>query len=433
MSDGRFIELKELVFAGMKNKFNVVDNLILDRINLELEMIKNSNSVEYYLILEKIIGICNKHDFLRTPARNTSGNSLVNYCLDISKLNPLEYDLSIYRFLNPLFEGSRKPNIDLDISFDKQQDFYNYSKYELQQCGYNIFKVAFQNETISSKVDFEKVVINELNYNVSRFTYIISSNDNIFPFNFYSKDGVDFLLEADLSWLNQRATIYNFDIINNNGINKIKETYCLSKCKTHPYNLSLNLPEVFDLFCNGETEKLFQFDSDGIRHILKTLHPTDIRELSIISALYTPKGLDSLMNLTERKIFGYDDEFKSDNRVTQILSPTYGVIAYQDTFLQLVNTVSGIEMAKADFYRREITKNIDKKARDEFRNNFKTGCFRNSDLSEIETDKLLCYLIDSISYALPMSHVIGYSITAYWGAFLKVHHKNEYDFVHCVR
>jgi DNA polymerase-3 subunit alpha len=434
MSKDKFSILKDLALKGLKNKLNIVDDAILDRLTLELDMIKNANSVDYYLTIEKIVEVCNRKNILRSVGRNTSGNSLINYCLDITKINPIEYDLSIYRFLNPICESTIKPDIDLEVSRDSPQDFYNLVKFELIESGYKIFKIACPKSKAKISNNFEELLFNGIEYIIVPFKYFVSCSDFTPQDNYIVKNEIEILINSDFAPLNQNANGYEFDIININYLVNIKKTSLLSKCPIHPYDIPLNLPEVFDIFSNGETHQIPYFDSEGMRCKLKEWSPRDIRELALISALYVPvqRGLDLLEEIVARKMFGYDDQFSSDSRVAQILSPTYGVIAYQDTFSQIINKVAGIELSKAELYRRAIRKNTNKREIEEFRANFLLGCIKCSDLNESEANKLLVQLIDSLSYALPMSHVLSNSITAYWSAYLKLYHRSEFDLVHNV-
>ena len=358
-----FSLLKKLVYQGLAKKIDNATDLFLDRLSLELDSIQKSNNSEYFLLSANIADVCNNLGFLRSPGRGSSASSLVNYCLDITKINPLEEDLIFERFFN--LSRTRVADIDIDIA---------------QGCTDNLF------------IELKRRLPNcDINQELSQ---INGSQFDIFERPFLSI------------------------------LNRISKQL---KSEFHPYNIDLTDSAVFDFIIENDLSNIFLLENNSFAKVVKNFEPESISDLSIMNSLFLPKSLKEIDKITQNKLCGYDMEFRNDNRVNILLEETYGMIVYQETFMHLANQIAGMDMNLADIYRRVFVKNNDAEKIKQFENDFKKGCIDNSNLSGLEIEKLMAMILKSAPISFNKSYAISYTIFAYWGAYYKTHFRKEFD------
>ncbi len=422
MVDANLKILEKKVFHGAIQKLHHLDDLIKDRLYYELNTIKELNIAEYFLICSKIIDICNKNGYLRSFGRGSAPGSLVNYCLDITKINPLQYDLVFQRFLNP--QVSTNVNIVIDIPEGRRQDIIEELAIELSD--YEIAELLYHPDADIDRT-FKLAKFNNTEYSIHPCCTIISKCFNDIELEQTKiNDRYYFVVDNYKEQVN-KIDRSRFDILEFEYLKRLEEISRRLGNKCHPYNINLNDPDVFELFCSGETTNIFQYNTISVIKILKDFQPSTIHDLSIINALFRPWGMEYLPKIMHNKLNGYNSTFFRDERVNELLKETYGIIVYQETFMHLANKIAGMEMNLADTYRRFLKENKDVAKIKQFTKEFKKGCLNNSNLSVLEINKLTNMVLKSIPYAFIKSHSLSYSIIGYWGAYYKEHFRECFD------
>ncbi len=230
--------LKSLVYNGAQSKQLQISDVVLDRLNYELSTIEKLNLVEYFLIYSKIIEICNSHNILRSYGRGSACGSLVNYCLDITKINPLLEGLIFERFLNS--DISEFADIDIDIPFGYQKMIIKKLKTVLPE--YFIHNVAILPS--SNSLAYEQIIIDGNPYKKHPCGIIISSTKMPLQETEYNSTAFYFTdhYSDDLKILNPSK----FDILELDYLNKLDLLVNLIGDEYHPYKIPLTDKKVFD-------------------------------------------------------------------------------------------------------------------------------------------------------------------------------------------
>jgi len=408
--------LRKLVFDGAKSKKIEINDVVLDRLNYELSVIEKLNVIEYFIIYSKIVEICNKQDLLRSYGRGSACGSLVNYCLDITKLNPLEHGLIFERFLIPLI--STFVDIDIDIPSGYQEWVVEKLKIELPT--HFIYFLATLPSTINeSRKD---LIINDVAYKKHACGVIITSDKK--PDSIATYDDTDYYYSLDIK--NDPLIDHSkFDILELEYLNKLDLIVKTIGNKYHPYNLPLNDKKVFDFFKKGDLSNIFQFNYT--QSIFSKFRPDSINDLTIINAMFRPGPIANIPHLIHNKQNGYRNRFPSDIRVHNILDETYGLLVYQETLYRLLNEISGFSFSEADIFKRKLTKTKDPEEIAQLKTKFVLGCRANSSLNVKEIEQLAQLILGQILFSFQKSHSLSYSIIAYWGAYYKTHFEKEFE------
>ena len=402
-----------MVFEGAREKQLEMNDRVFDQIEYELRIIDELGFTEYFLIYEKIIQVCNREGYLRSYGRGSACSSLVNFCLDITKINPLEEGLIFERFINPTL--TKSVDIDIDIPVGSQRRVIQRLKKELP--GYYINQLAYIPERYVEW--YKKLLVNEKEYLVHPCAVIISKEKLKLPewkekqMNYYVIDDY----KRDIEIINP----IRFDVLELDYLNRLNEITKLVGAENHPYKIDLNDKKTFDFFINGDLTGIFQFGSVGCRKILKEFEPRSINDLAIINAMYRPGLIDFIPELLNRKKYGFENEFSKDERVLEVLNPTYGILIYQETFMHLVHAIAGFTYTEADYYRKILCRNKDEIKINDFRNRLLRGCRTYSKLNETQINKLESLILKMMPYSFNKSHSLSYSILGYWGAYYKAH------------
>jgi DNA polymerase-3 subunit alpha len=408
--------LKRLVYDGAVKKSIVASDVFLDRINYELSIIQDLGFIDYFILYSRIIEICNKLNILRTYGRGSAANSLVNYCLDITKIDPLEENLVFERFILP--GQSKLPDIDIDIPKGSQKQVIESLVKKYPE--YEAYCIAF---SPIHNLQYEDVVHQSNTYKKHPSGIVITKekiNNNLFLYSgeqFYLAENTsaDYFYQrkidlVELEYLNRLQLI----------VNEIGDDY-------HPYKLPLNDVEVFEFMTSGDLKYIFQFNSPPIKKILTEFKPNSIKDLTIINTMFRPGFQDYLPNVIRNKISTDEIICSSDLRVSEILKETYGVLIYQETFLNLAKEVAGIPYEEAELWRRKIFRDKSNDDLITFKSMISNGCRENSFLSEHDIGTLINIIFEVFGYTFQKAHSLSYSIVAYWGAYYKTHFKKQFD------
>lgn len=464
--------LKKKCVEGLKNKFgNTISINYQKRLKYELEVINNMGFCDYFLIVADYVNYAKESDIIVGTGRGSAVGSLVSYCLNITDVDPLKYDLIFERFLNP--ERISMPDIDIDFEHTSRDKIINYciNKYGMKKVapiiafGTLAAKQAIRDVARVLNIDLKlvdnvaKLVDSTLslndNYNkypklreylnrhqellnmynlayhfegLKRHTTIhaagiIMSNidlDSVIPLakgqNDFYISGYDMtyledigLLKMDFLAIKYLTTIHHI-IDNINNHKKINITFD---------NIPLNDFKALDIFKRADTIGIFQFESSGMINFLKQLKPSTLEDIFAAIALFRPGPMKNIPTYIKRK-YGKEKIDYYHPSLEAILKPTYGIIVYQEQIMQIANQLAGYSLAEADVLRKAMSK----KKKDILINEREKFIKRsiNKGYDEDLVVKIYDLMMRFAEYGFNKSHSVGYSIVAYKMAYLKAHY-----------
>jgi len=480
------VYLDILVKKGLEIRFNGnVTREHLERADFEISVIKKMGFSGYFLITQDFVRWAKEHDIPVGPGRGSAAGSLVAYALEITNINPLEFDLLFERFLNP--DRITMPDIDIDFCYERRPEVIEYIKERygadsvtqiitfgrmnakavvrdvarvmgMDYATGDRFAKAIPDGIKLSKEEKAKGMTpltkaEELNKDLQ--TYINESNatkklwemsrvlegmirqvgihaagvviapDNLLNYIplFKSTKG-DVTTQYDMGCLEQVGML-KVDFLGLRTLTVIKHTLDLLKDRGIEIDIDkipLDDPSVFSLFADGRTFGLFQFESGGMREYLKKLRPTDINDLVAMNALYRPGPMENIPEYIARK-HGKPVTYL-DNKMADILKTTYGIIVYQEQVMQIASRIAGLSLAKADTLRRAMgKKKLD--VMEKMRAEFIEGAKEN-DIKESIANAIYDLLIRFAEYGFNKSHSVAYAYIAYQTGYLKAHYPAEF-------
>ncbi len=453
--------LRKKCLTGLKEKFgNQVYRIYIDRLNYELDIIKNMNFSNYFLIVNDYMEYAKKNNIMAF-ARGSSASSLVAYLLNITNVDPIKYNLLFERFLNP--KRITIPDIDIDVEHENRENIINYcvqkyginkvapiitfqtmgSKQAIRDVGRTLnvkltnpfFKLIDSNKSlkenyknpqikklISHSVTLKEIAeVSLLFEGIKRHSSIhaaglIISNtnlDNIIPL---SKRDDLYLTGYSMDYLEQIGLL-KMDILGLKTYTLINNI--LKELKINFDEIPLNDKLTFEIFKSANTIGIFQFESHGMQQFLKKLKPNNIEELIIANALYRPGPMKNIDLYIKRKE-GIVPITYLHPSLERILKGTYGIIVYQEQIMQIAFEVAKFDYGKADLLRRAILKK-DNSYNEEFINESIKNGYQLED-----AHKTLNLINEYAEYGFPKAHSTVYAKVAYKMAYLKRHYPNQF-------
>lgn len=461
--------LKNLAHKGLKKRLQNKENQIYqDRLEYELSVIKKMGFVDYFLIVYDYVLFAKKNKILVGAGRGSAVGSLVCYCLGITDVNPIKYNLLFERFLNP--ERITMPDIDIDFENTKREMVVNYVKEKYgKDCVAGIMTYGTLKSRLvlrlvlkcldidNSKVDkfitnidsrltlkenLEKESVKDfikndseikkayqismklenLKRNISTHAagIVISSEtlENIIPVCINDNElftGVTMeyledlgLLKMDFLALKNLTTIANIlDLIE-------KQT---SK-RLNLNAIDLNDPKVLSLFHDANTIGIFQFESTGMTNFLQKLKPSSFEDLTAALALFRPGPMENIDSFIRRKYKREKIEYLHKD-LEDILKETYGIIVYQEQIMQILVKIAGYSYAEADNIRRAMSKKK-KEIIDKEESVFITRAIKKGYAKDL-AEKIYALILKFANYGFNKSHSVSYALIGYQMAYLKVY------------
>lgn len=451
--------------------YKTEQNEYVSRLNYELKIIDKMGYNDYFLIVFDFVKYAKNRNILVGPGRGSAAGSLVSYVLGITNVDPIKYNLLLERFLNP--ERITLPDIDLDIQDNCRDEVIKYvqkkygsfnvahivtfgtfasrstirdvarvMKFESKRVD-EIIKYANSNNSISEILDNSteiQTLINKLpeieklfsialkieglprhisthaagviitENNLTEVTALQTGINNIYQTQYEASDLEKLgLLKIDFLGLRNLTTISRI-------IKSIEEN--LGK-KINIDNIPLNDKKTYDLISTGNTTGVFQLESDGMRSVLVKMHANKFEDIVASNALYRPGPMDNIPTYIARKI-GKEKINYIHPSLEGVLSPTYGIIVYQEQVMQIASIVAGYSYGEADLLRRAMSKKLTHVMEDE-RGKFIKGAKENGYNQETAV-KLFDYIDKFASYGFNRSHSVAYSIVSYQLAYLKANY-----------
>jgi DNA polymerase-3 subunit alpha len=450
-----------------------------ERLDYELDLILKMQFAGYFLIVSDFVKYAKDSNIPVGPGRGSAAGSLVSYCLDITDIDPIYFNLLFERFLNP--ERVSMPDIDIDFCKREREKVIDYvrKKYgkenvaqiitfgqlqsriairdvgrvlgidlkkidkvsklipveqgtvlDLDVASKTVLKEFYDKDSeIKRVIDFAKKIEHLPRHAGMHAAGVVIAPDavtNFCPLYRSSKgDDVTQFEKDDITAIG----LLKIDFLGLKTMTVISDTIeMIKKSKKKVPNLkdiSLDDSETFNLFSSGNTDAVFQFESPGMKDALRRLKPTKFEQLIVMNALYRPGPLGAgiLNDYIERahnkeKISYLIDDLK------EILEETLGVIVYQEQVMQIANKIAGFSLAEADLLRQAISKKNQEKMRI-LEQKFRKGAQENKYKNEV-IDQLIEQIKYFGGYGFNKSHSAAYALVAYWTGYLKAHYPTEY-------
>jgi DNA polymerase-3 subunit alpha len=461
--------LKTLSYKGLEKRLSgKVTEVYKNRLDYELKVIIDMGFTDYFLIVFDYVRFAIKNKICVGVGRGSAAGSLVAYSLGITWIDPIKYDLLFERFLNP--ERVTLPDIDIDFEDDRREEVVDYVK---QRYGDNRVAKIIAYGTMTAKDVLRTVAkINNVNdENTNALLKLINSKKTLKE-NY--TDEVKELLRHNsilkkvyeesipLEGLKKHTTIHaagivicsddltnHLPIITSNGENltgytkeeleelglikmdflSVRNLTIMSdvlKSIDKPININeipTNDSKVYELFSSADTVGIFQFESIGMKNFLKRLKPTCFDDLVLSIAIYRPGPMQYIDTFIKRKQ-GKEKVTFPDESLSYILSPTYGILVYQEQIMEILKFMASFSYAEADIIRRAISKknlNIIESTRDKFISKSISNGY-----TEEVANNVYEMIVKFAGFGFNKSHSVAYAYIAYQMAYLKVHYKESF-------
>jgi len=473
--------LNNFIFKKNKEKSSdEIKKIYEDRLLHELGIINSMDYSSYFLIVSDYIRWAKKNSIPVGPGRGSGAGSLVAYCLDITDLDPIEFDLIFERFLNP--DRISMPDFDIDFCEEQRDKVFEYlkSKYKdgvahiitfgklkarmaLRDVGRILglsyghvdrickmvpfdpsrpltlqesidreprFKEEIKNNNKVEKLIKLSLKLEGLNRNMATHAagVVIAGNKLAEQFPLYVDQSSNLILPSTQydMYSSENAGLVKFDLLGLKTLTVINKTLKRLKLKNIDLDIStINLEDkkVYNLLSTGETVGLFQLESTGMRESIKQMKPNRFDDIIALVALYRPGPMSNIPIYNDCKN-GIKTPDYIHPTLEKILKPTYGIIIYQEQVMQIAQTLAGFTAGEADILRRAMGKK--KKAElDKQKERFINGATQNG-ISKDVANFVFTKIEPFAQYGFNKSHAAAYALIAYQTAFLKTYYKEDF-------
>jgi DNA polymerase-3 subunit alpha len=472
--------LRLLTYEGAKKRYPNLTPEIQARLDFELEVIKKMGFPGYFLIVQDFINQGRRMGVGVGPGRGSAAGSAVAYCIGITNIDPIKYNLLFERFLNP--ERVSMPDIDIDFDDRGRGDVIKYviDRYGKNQVAQIITYGAMKAKSAikdaarvldlplneanalaklvpeTPDINFDKAFkeVPELenifkndkspqgdtlrlayklegcvrNLGVHAAGVIIAPSDLLEYIPVCTAKDAEMLVTQFEGKMIEDAGMLKMDFLGLKTLTIIKDALSLIK-ENHKIDIDIDHipfddPKTFELYQQGNTVGTFQFESVGMQKYLKQLKPTDIEDLIAMNALYRPGPLDYIPNYINRKHGREEIEYPHE-LLAPILKTTFGIMIYQEQIMQAAQIMAGYSLGGADLLRRAMGKK-DKEKMAKEREKFIKGAKDIHNVPEKKAGEVFDIMEKFAGYGFNRSHAAAYSVVAYQTAYLKANYTAEY-------
>ncbi len=472
---------KNFIFKKNQNKSKEqIEKIYKDRLKHEINIINSMDYSSYFLIVSDYIKWAKKNSIPVGPGRGSGAGSLVAYCLDITDLDPIEFDLIFERFLNP--DRISMPDFDIDFCEEKRDQVFDYLKTKyvngvahiitfgklkarmvLRDVGRVLglsyghvdrickmvpfdpsrpltlqesidreprFKEEVKKNTKVKKLLELSLKLEGLNRNMATHAagVVIAGDKLADQFPLYIDHSSNLTLPSTQydMYSSENAGLVKFDLLGLKTLTVIDNTIKRLKLKKIDLDISKinhNDEKVFSMLATGETTGLFQLESAGMREAIKQMRPNKFDDIIALVALYRPGPMSNIPIYNDCKN-GIKNPDYIHPTLEDILKPTYGIIIYQEQVMQIAQTLAGFTAGEADILRRAMGKK--KKAElDKQKERFINGALKNGITKDV-ANFVFTKIEPFAQYGFNKSHAAAYALIAYQTAYLKTYYKEDF-------
>ncbi len=470
-----FEYFRSLCLDGMKARYGQnPPQQYYDRLDYELETVEKMGYTDYYLIVADFVSFAKSKGIPVGPGRGSGAGSIAAYCMGITDLDPMKYNLLFERFLNP--ERVSMPDFDIDFCYERRGEVIDYvtKKYgsdhvaqivtfgtlatraAIRDVGRamgmpyasvdavakmvpNDFHITIENAVSKSKelsaLMAENPQVNELIETARKVegmprntathaagvvithnpvsSYVpLATNDDV-PVTQYTMTALEQLGLLKMDFLGLRTLTVINDACKSAGIDI--------------NSISIDDEKVYKLFARGQTECVFQFESSGMKQMLINLKPKALEDLIAATSLYRPGPAKQIDTFVENSHNPQKIKYITD-KLKPILENTYGCMVYQEQVMQIFRELAGYSYGRADIVRRAMSKKkLD--VMEQERETFIAGC-QNNGIDKVTADLIFDQMSDFAKYAFNKSHAACYALVAYRTAYLKCYYPAQFMAAH---
>ncbi len=480
--------LNHLCYEGLKRRYPDVDRSLEERLEYELSVIKSMGYVDYFLIVWDFIKYAKDHGIAVGPGRGSAAGSIVSYCLEITSIDPIRYQLLFERFLNP--ERVSMPDIDVDFCYERRQEVIDYvvEKYGTDRVvqivtfgtmaakgvirdvgrvmdlpyafvdgiakmiprGQNnqpvsleralemnpeMRKLYQEDEQVRELIDMSRRLEGLPRHTSMHAAGVVISQksvDEYVPLSLGSDGSVT--AQFTMTTLEELGLL-KMDFLGLRTLTVIQDAARLAGESAGEEidieKIDYDDKKVLSSIGTGRTDGIFQLESGGMKSFMKELKPQNLEDVIAGISLYRPGPMDFI----PQYIRGKDNRSSITYDCPQlepILAPTYGCIVYQEQVMQIVRDLAGYTLGRSDLLRRAMSKkkgDVMQKERQSFvygnAEEDVPGCIANG-ISEQTANKIYDEMIDFAKYAFNKSHAAAYAVVAYQTAWLKYYYPVEF-------
>ena len=474
---------EKLCLSGFRKRYPLGGEELLNRLRFEMNMIRKMGFVDYFLIVSDFIGFAKRNQIPVGPGRGSAAGSMVSYCLYITDVDPLKYNLYFERFLNP--ERVTMPDIDIDFCIRRRQEVIDYvtekygADHVAQIVTFGTLKARAAVRDVARALSFPYAEADVIAKNVPFALNMTLENalklSKPLREQYDSDEKVKLLIDTAMALEGMprnssthaagvvitRKPVYEYvplatnddlpvtqytmttleelgllkmDFLGLRNLTILDDAVQMVRQSNPDFSLADipdNDPKVFQMLSDGHTSGVFQMESAGMTGVCVGLKPQNIEDITAIIALYRPGPMDSIPRFIECKQNPDRIAYKHP-MLEPILSVTYGCIVYQEQVIQIFQQLGGYSLGQADMVRRAISK----KKKDQIEKERRSfiygdpsrgidGCVARG-VPESVGQAVYDEIYDFANYAFNKAHAVSYAIVAYQTAWFKCHYTREY-------
>ena len=466
-----FDYFRKLCYKGLKKRHGEnVPVSYTERLEYELETVNKMGYTDYYLIVQDFVRFAKSKDIPVGPGRGSGAGSLAAYCIGITDLDPMKYDLIFERFLNP--ERVSMPDFDIDFCYERRQEVIDYvtEKYGHDRVAQIVTFGTLQTRAAIRDVGralgmpyaavdaVAKLVPNSFHISIDEAVKksgnlramientpevarlieiarkvegmprntsthaagVVITHDPVSNYvPLATNDGL--VVTQYIMTTLEELGLLKMDFLGLRTLTVIDDASKAVGIDIH--KIPIDDKKVYSLFAKGKTEGIFQFESSGMKQMLMNLQPKALEDLIAATSLYRPGPASQIDTFIENS--------KNENNIkyeTPLLEPilknTYGCMVYQEQVMQIFRSLAGYSFGRADVVRRAMSKKKHDVMERE-RETFIEGCAKNN-ISRETANSIFDKMTDFASYAFNKSHAACYALVAYQCAYLKTYYPAEF-------
>ena len=477
-----FSYLKKLCEEGFAQRYPNTPE-VHDQLDYELDMIARMGFVDYFLIVSDFVGYAKRRGIPVGPGRGSAAGSVVSYCLRITDVDPIKYNLYFERFLNP--ERVTMPDIDMDFCIRRRSEVIEYvarkygedhvaqivtfgtmaAKNAIRDVG-RVMGVSYADtdacakqvpfalhitldeairlskplkemydgdETLHKMIDTARALEGMPRHASTHAAGVVITKDPVYTYVPLATNDQSVVTQYQMTTLEELGLL-KMDFLGLRNLTVLDDAVQLVRRHTPGFSIetiSEDDPDVFEMLQQGRTSGVFQLESTGMTGVCTGLKPKNIEDITAIIALYRPGPMDSIPRFIACSAHPEKISYKHP-MLEPILSVTYGCIVYQEQVIEICRRLAGFSLGQADMIRRAMSKKKEKEIVRE-RKAFIygdpergiPGAIANG-IPEDVAGSIYDEILDFANYAFNKAHAVSYAIVAYRTAYMKRHYPREY-------
>jgi DNA polymerase-3 subunit alpha len=478
-----FAYLQKLCEKGFAERYGAEAEKTHEQLDYELSVIQKMGFVDYFLIVQDFIGYAKGQGIPVGPGRGSAAGSVVSYCLHITDVDPIKYNLYFERFLNP--ERVSMPDIDVDFCVNRRGEVIDYvnRKYgsdhvaqivtfgtmaargSIRDVG-RVMNVSYADtdavakqvpfalnmtidealtlskplkdmydgdETVKKLIDTARALEGMPRHASTHAAGVVITEKPVYEYVPLAMNDESVVCQYQMTTLEELGLL-KMDFLGLRNLTVLEDAARLVRAREPGFRVE-NIPEgepgVFSMLSAGKTEGVFQLESTGITSVCTRMKPKNIEDITAVIALYRPGPMDSIPRFIECSTHPEKISYKHP-LLKPILEVTYGCIVYQEQVIEIFRRLAGFSLGQADMIRRAMSKKKHKVI-DAERVAFVrgdpsrgiAGAVANG-VPEETANSIYDEILDFASYAFNKAHAVSYAIVSYRTAYMKCRYPREY-------